>query len=163
MKVFIKNKLISIGGGSEVTNEDNEPIYKVKGKIMTFTKKKKMYDMEGNLLYTIRNKYWNFLSHKVLIIDANGERVATINKGKFSISAKYQILDTEDEMSIEGKIFGRTSQIMRNGKSVATITRDFTLVRDAFTLEAEEKDIAFYTAIVIAFDNMKDKIQNDKD
>ena len=160
MKVFIKNKLISIGGGSDVLNENQEPVYRVEGKLVTFTKKKQMFDMQGNLLYTIRNKYWNFFSHKVFVFNAQGERVATIKKGKFSISAKYQILDTEDEMSIEGKLFSRTSKIIKNGEPAATITREFTLVNDAFTLEADEKDMAFYTALVIAFDNIKDTIQD---
>jgi len=163
MKVFIKNKLISLGGSSEVLNENEEPVFKVKGKIFTFTKKKKMYDMQGKLLYTIRNKYWTFLSRKVLVYDANGDRVATIKKGKWSFNKKIEILDTENEMSIDGKFFSLESRIMRNDKPVATITREITLVRDAFTLEADEKDIAFYTAIVIAFDNLKDKTLNDRD
>ncbi len=163
MRLFIKNKLISLGGSSEVLNEREEPVFKVKGKFFTFTKKKKMYDMQGKLLYTIRNKYWTFFCDKTLVRDASGNKVATIKKGKWSFNQKFEILDTENEMSIEGKFFSRESRIMRNGKPVATITREITLVRDAFTLEAEEKDIAFYTALVIAFDNLKDKKMKDRD
>ena len=33
MKLYIKNKLISLGGGSEVLNENKEPVFKVKGKM----------------------------------------------------------------------------------------------------------------------------------
>ena len=157
MRVFIKNKLVSLGGSSEVLNENEEPVFKVKGKIFTFTKKKKMYDMQGKLLYTIRNKYWTFLCHKTMVIDAEGNKVATIKKSKWSFNRKHEILDTENEMSIDGKFFSRESRIIKNGKPVATITREITLVRDAFMLEADEKDIAFYTALVIAFDNLNDK------
>jgi len=163
MKVFIKNKLISLGGSSEVLNEKEEPVYKVKGRFFTFTKKKKMYDMEGKLLYTIRNKYWTFLCHKTMVFDANGDKVATIKKSKWSFNRKHEILDTENEMSIDGKFFSLESRILRNGVPVATITRKITLVRDAFTLEADEKDIAFYTALVIAFDNLNDKRTNSRD
>ena len=124
---------------------------------MNVTKKKKMYNMAGDLLYTIRNKYWHLFTHKVFVYDANGNRVATIKKNKWSINERYKIVDTENEMSIEGRIFGRTSHIMKNGQAVATITRDFTIFADAFTLEANENDIAFFTALVIAFDNIKDK------
>lgn len=159
MKVYIKNQLISVGGGSDVLDENYQPIFNVKGKVVTITKKKKIYDVQGNLVYTVRNKYWSLFSHKVLVYDANGDRVATLKKGKFSIGEKYKILDTEDKMSIEGRIFGRTSQIMKNGQPVATVIRDFTVINDAFTLEADEKDIPFFTALVIAFDNIKDKIQ----
>ena len=157
MKVFIKNKLISWGGSSTVLNENEDPIFNVKGKIFTFTKKKKIYDMQGNLLYVVRNRFWNFFADKVFVFDANGERVATIKKNKWSFNVNYEILDTADEMSIDGKFFSLHSSIMKNGQPVATISREFTLVRDAFTLEADEKDIPFFTALVIAFDNLKDK------
>lgn len=41
MRLIIKNKLISIGGGSKVLDEDNNPKYVVKGKLFTLTGKKK--------------------------------------------------------------------------------------------------------------------------
>lgn len=91
-----------------------------------------------------------------------GERVATIKKHNWSVNRKYEILDTEDEMSIDGKFFSLTSQIMKNGQPVTKIEREVTLIRDAFSLEADEKDIPFYTALVIAFDNIKDKRLKDK-
>jgi uncharacterized protein YxjI len=157
MKVFIKNKLISIGGGSTVLNENQEPIFNVKGKVFTFTKKKRIYDMQGNLLFTVRNRFWNSFADKVFVYDAEGSRVATIKKNRWSVNCDYEILDTADEMSIDGKFFSLQSRIKKNGQVVATISREFTLVRDAFTLEAEEKDIPFFTALVIALDNMHDK------
>lgn len=163
MKVFIKNKFFSIGGDSEVYNEEKKPIYKIDGKFFSWTKKKKMYDMEGNLLYVIRNRFWNFFTNKVFIYNPQKEKVATIKKNKWSFNFKYQILDTPDEMSIEGKFFRRNSTILKNGEPFATITNEITLINDAFTLEADEKDMPFCTALVIAFDNIKDKRQNDND
>ena len=161
MKVFIKNKILSIGDGSEVLKENHEPIFKVKGKVFTFTKKKRMYDMNDNLLYTIRNKYWTFFTNKAFVFNAKGEKVATIKKNKFSFNKKFEILDTFEEMSISGKFFNNTSSIMKNGEVSATIKRDFTLFKDAFTLEAKEEDIPFYTALVIALDNVIDEKQED--
>ena len=64
-------------------------------------------------------------------------------------------------MEIEGKFFSLKSQIIKNEQLVATINREFTIVNDAFSLEADEKDIAFYTAIVIALDNIVDKRSKD--
>lgn len=161
MRVFIKNKLLSLGGDSDVLNENKEPIFKVKGKIFSFTKKKKLYNMQGELLYTIRNKFWNIFSNKVYIKNFQGDRVATIKKNKWSWNKNYKILDTEDDLKIEGKFFSLESQIIKNEQLVATINRQFTIVTDAFSLEADEKDIAFYTAIVIALDNIVDKRSKD--
>ena len=162
MKVFIKNKLISLGGSSDILNENQEPVFRVDGKVVTFTRTKEMFDMEGKLLYTIRNRYFNFLSDKVYVYNAEGVKVATLKKNKFSFNLKYQILDSESEMSIEGKFFKGVSNIIKNGETVATITRDFSILNDAYILEAEDKDIAFYTALVIAFDNMLDQKDSDR-
>lgn len=161
MKVFIKNKLLSLGGDSDVLNENKEPIFKVKGKIFSFIKKKKLYNMQGELLYTIRNKFWNIFSNKVYIKNSQGDRVATIKKNKWSWNKNYKILNTEDDLKIEGKFFSLESQIIKNEQLVATINRQFTIMTDAFSLEADEKDIAFYTAIVIALDNIVDKRSKD--
>lgn len=161
MKVFIKNKLLSFGGDSDVLNENKEPVFKVKGKIFSFTKKKKLYNMQGEVLYTIRNKFWNIFSNKVYIKNSQGDRVATIKKNKWSWNKNYKILNTEDDLKIEGKFFSLESQIVKNEQLVATINRQFTIVTDAFSLEADEKDIAFYTAIVIALDNIVDKRSKD--
>ena len=119
--------------------------------------------MKGELLYTIRNKYWTFFCNKTFVIDANGERVATIKKRKFSFNLKYQIEDTENEMSIEGKWFKGESHVLRNGQIVATIKRDFNLVNDSFILEADESEIAYFTALVIAFDNIQDARNKERD
>ena len=161
MKVYIKNKLISLGGSSQVLNENQEPIFVVKGKVFSFTKKKKIYDTNENLLYTIRNRFWNWLATKVYIYDNEKNRIATIKKGKYSFNANFEIEDCVDDMRIDGKVFSLTSTIIKNEQPVGVIVRNFTIIKDAFTLEAEEQEIPFLTALVIAFDNIKDKLQND--
>ena len=160
MKVFIKNKLISLDGSSEVFDEENKMIYEVKGKLISPTKKKQMYDKDGNLLFTIRNKYWTMFYDRVFIFDAEKNKIATIKKGKWSFNRKYVIEDCVDSMEIQGKFFKRTSQILRNGQVVGSITNEFSLAKDSFSLEADEKDIPFLTALVIAYDNIIDKINN---
>ncbi len=161
MKVFIKNKLVSIGGNSSITDENGKPLYVVEGSVFSFTKKKTMYDLQNNVLYVIKNRFFNLFSRKVYIYDGQKELVATINKSKFSLNCKYEIEDCKDTMSIDGKFFSRHSSILRNGEVVGSLTRNFTLVRDAFCLEAEEQDIPFLSALVIGFDNLIDKIQDD--
>lgn len=161
MKVLIKNKLISLGGSSEVKREDGSTIFTVQGKIISPTKKKFIYDEKGKLLYVIRNKWFNFFTNRVYIFDANNTRLATIKKGKFSLNFKYTFEDCTDAYEIQGKFFSRESKILKNGEVAATITKEFTLMNDAFTLEAEESDVPFMTAIVVAFDNLIDKIQDE--
>ena len=44
MKVYIKNKFWSIGGGSSVVNENKEDVFKVKGRAFSITRVKYVCD-----------------------------------------------------------------------------------------------------------------------
>ena len=67
------------------------------------------------------------------------------------------MLGYKDEIKIQGKFFGLSSQILRNGGVIGTIRRQITFINDAFELEANEEDIPFLIALVIAIDNITDK------
>ena len=135
MLVYIKNKLISLGGSSQVLNEDKELVFNVKGKIFSPTRKKFIYDKEGNLLYIIRNKFWTFFANRVYIFDAEKNRIATIKKSKFSFNRNYKIEDTEDAMSIGGKFFSTTSTILKNDEPVGVIQRKILALTDSSSIE----------------------------
>lgn len=161
MKVFIKNKLVSLGGSSTVTNEQQEDIFTIEGKVFSPRKKKLMCDKEGNLLYVIRNRYFNFFVHKTYIFDAEKNKLATIKKNKFSFNLKYKIEDCVDEMELQGQWFKGESFIMKNGEKIGVIKREFSLFADHYSLEADEKDIKFLTALCVAFDNLKDDMDKE--
>ena len=162
MKVYIRNKLISLGGSSKVLDENKEPLMNVKGKIFSITKKKFIYDKEGNLLYKVRNKWFKFINHAAFIYDAEGNKIATVKNSYWSLRGKYMVTDYSDEITIEGKFFNLTSTIYKNGEVMGTIRRDLSLANDYFTLEADEQDIPFLVALVIALDNISDRKQKEK-
>lgn len=163
MRLIIKNKLISIGGGSKVLDEDNNPKYVVKGKLFTLTGKKKIYDMEHNLLYVVRNKFWHFLFNRYAYIsDAEGNRLARI-KLKFGINKRFFIEGFQDEISVEGNFWGWNYSIYKNGEIIGSLSRklDFT---DCFILDIEkEEEMSFLVAIVIGIDNIFDKARANND
>ena len=157
MKVYIKNKIFSFGGGSSVVNENKEPVYNVKGRVFSVTKVKYVCDLEGKRLFKIRNKWFNFFVHKAYIYDENKKEIATVKDKWFNIKGEYFVLGYKDEIKIQGKFFGLTSQILKNGEVVGTIRRQVTIIADSFELEASEEDMPFLVALVIAIDNITDK------
>ena len=157
MKVYIKNKFWSIGGGSDVVDENKNPVYKLKGKVFSITRKKYLCDMEGNRLYTIRNKWFNWFIHKAYIYDKDKHKIATVKDKWFNIDQKYFVTGYKDEIKINGKFFSLTAEILRNGEVIGTIRRQINFLLDAFELEAKEEDMPFLIALVIAIDNIQDK------
>lgn len=149
MKVYIKNKLVSLGGSSSVLNENQQPIYKVKGKVFSITKKKFIYDMQDKLLYVVRNKWFKTFLHSALIYDGEKNKIAKV-KQKFW-SAKYIVEDYSEEIELQA------NKIIINGEVVGTVSKGLSFIADHYTLEADEKDIEFLIALVIAKDNIRDR------
>lgn len=113
--------------------------------------------MQGNKLFKIRNKWFNFFVHKAYIYDENKKKIATVKDKLFNVNQEYFVMGYKDEIKIQGKFFGLTTQILKNGEVIGTIRRQITFVNDAFELEANEEDIPFLIALVIAIDNITDK------
>ena len=78
------------------------------------------------------------------------------------IKEKYKVSGLDDEMEIVGSFFGRECSILRNGQEVGKINKEIKFWGDGFTLEAEESEIPFLTALVISFDNINDKREKKK-
>ncbi len=157
MKVNIKNKFWSIGGGSKVLDENKQPVFQVKGRPFSITRVKYVCDKDGKRLYKVRNKWINWFIHKAYIYDANKTKIATVKDKWFNVKQEYFIMGYKDEIKVEGKFFGLSCQILRNGEVIGKITRKIAIINDAFELEANEEDIPFLIALVIAIDNITDK------
>lgn len=157
MKLFVKNKFFSIGGGSFVKNEAGEDVYKIKGKWFSPTKKKIVKDMQGETLYKVRNKWFNFIFNKAYIYDAEGEKIAKVtNDGILG----FKLVDYPENVVVKGG-FKRKREIYKNGECIGSVARSYDFLRDSFELEIDDKeDIAFYVALVIALDNIRDKDRN---
>ena len=51
--------------------------------------------------------------------------------------------------------------IFKNGETVGAIKRNMDFMRDSFVLEINDnEDVAFFVALVIAIDNIRDKDRN---
>ena len=160
MKLFIKNKLMSFGDGSFVTDEHDNQVYKVNGVWFSPTHKKKIYDMEGNLLYIVRNKFWQIFSKNCFIYNGEKEKIAKVQSKDWDFKNAYYIMGYNDEIEIAGRFAQFPNlelSINKNGKKIGTLTKNFTIVRDSYTLDIENEDEApLFVALTIAVDNILD-------
>lgn len=162
MKVYIKNNVLSLGAGSTVVDEKGETVFAVKGVPFSFTRKKKIYDKEDNLLYVIKNSLFNIFNYKTKIYNAKEEKIAKVSISKGWVKEKYKVSGMDDEMEIVGAFFSRECSIQRNGQEVGKMKKETEFFGDGFSLEAEESELPFLTALVIAFDNINDEREKKK-
>ena len=162
MRLFIKNKLFSLGEGSFVLDEAGNKVFTVKGKwgIFSPTKKKKIYDQNKELRYIVRNKFWHFFSASCFLYDDSKQKIAMLTNGDFDFKGRYVLKGYQDEILIKGNFseFPKfTMDIYKNEKVIGKITRDFTIIRDSFVLDIyDDTEDAFLVALVIAIDNIAD-------
>ena len=156
MKLRIKNKFDIFAEGSKVLDENGNLVYNVKGKFISPTRKKKIYNTDGQLLFIIRNKFWHAFTRKCLIYDGNKKLVAYIKNKPFSFKDKFIVEGYAEEIKFEGAFFDRTMAIYAGDRVIGTVRRDFTLFLDAFELDALDDYAPFLTALVIGIDNITD-------
>ena len=160
MKLFIKNKFVSVGGSSYVLDENDNQVFRIKGKWLSPTKKKKIYDMDGNLLYVVRNKYWHFLKRTCFVSDADKEKIMQIVYKKFAFKNDFFVQGYKDEISFTGKLLqfpNINMTIQKNGEEIGTLVKNFTVARDTYSLDVKkDNDAALFVAMTIAIDNIFD-------
>ena len=167
MRYVIQNKIISFGGSSTVRDEFENDLYKVKGRFLSFTRFKTICTMDGEPLYKVRNKFISLFLPKVYVMDAEGNRLLTIKKKSFfSFRQDFEIVPEpgmDYDLEIQGDILAWDFDVYNHGERVAYIRRNFSLLRDSFSLEVDDDaDAPFYIALVIALDNYYDKLRDDR-
>ena len=165
MKLNIRNKWISLAGSSIITDENEQEVFKVKGKFFTLTNKKFFYDMNDKLLFMIRRRFLNFFVYKAYVFDANMNKVCTVRRKFFSLHDHYYIKDsTKGNFEIRGNILQFNYDITREGELIGHVSRKIS-VRDSFELEipdAYKDEAAFFSSLVIAIDIVTDTRDNDR-
>ena len=157
MQLFIRNKWVSFTGSSVVKDANEQDVMKVKGKFFSITRKKFIMDMEENLKYMVRNKFWTFFVKKAFVFDKDGKQIALVRRKFFSVHDHYYIESSLGNLEIRGNILGFDYHISVDGKEIGHISRKISL-RDSFVLDIDDNvDIPFYVALVIAIDNITDR------
>ena len=161
MELAIKNKWISLGGSSTVQDLQGNDVLKVKGKIFTFTAKKYIMDLDENVKYVVRNKFWRLFQRKAFIEDAEGNKIAMVRRKIFSLHDHYYVYSSLGDLQIRGNILAFDYHITLNGEEIGHISRKISL-RDSFVLSIDDKfDYVTFVALVIAIDNITDRRRQD--
>lgn len=160
MELAIRNKWISLRGGSTVTDLSGRDVLKVKGKFFTCSHKKFVTTLDDQPLYIVRNKVFSLFGRKAFVMTPEKEKLVTIRRKIFSFHDRYFVESELGQMEIMGNILTFNYKITLNGREIGHISRKISL-RDSFVLTIDDAfDYRLFTAIVIAIDNITDRRQN---
>ena len=161
MQLAIRNKWVSLRGSSVVKDVNEKDVLRVRGKFWTFTKKKFVETLDGEVKYIVRNKFWTLFQYRAFVMGPDNKILSTIRKKVFSLHDRYFVESPYGQIELKGNILGFDYHIYLNDKEVGHVARKISL-RDSFILDLDDGlDYYFFVALVIAIDNITDQRNSD--
>lgn len=153
MKYLIRQKVFSFGDKFTIKDEFSEDCYQVVGKVFSLGNKLSLYDMQGRELYFIQQKLMKLMPEYHLL---KGEDVVAVVKKKLTfLKARFEIESSLGHYTIQGSPFGYNFQILKDNQVVATISKQFFSMTDAYGIDiSNNEDQAMMIALVIVIDQV---------
>lgn len=157
MKLFVKEKLLSMHNRYYIYNENEELTYEIESKVISIGDKTTIYDKEHNVIAYIEQEIFHFTPHYNVYIEG---------KYKYQIKKKFHFFKNDYELSnmykVEGSTFSLNFTITNNyGKTIALVNRKFLSIGDKYQIEIiEENDIYTILTIIVAITNDVDRSQS---
>ena len=156
MELRIRNKWISFRGSSVVKDANEQDVLKVVGRFWSLRHRKYICDLDGNKHFMVRNRFWNFFRRAAFVFDKDGNKIARVRTKFWTLHDHLNVESEVGDIVLRGNILGFNYSITLNGKEIGHVARKISL-RDSFVLTLDDdKDPLFYTALVIALDNITD-------
>ena len=152
MILYIKQKVFSLTDSYNVYDENLEPVYRVESEFLSLLSKIHLYDMHDNELFFIKKNFtFMFAEYEIY----NGELLCAKVKQEFSfLRPRLSVTSTYGDFDIQGEFFDMDFNVICNGELLGRISKEWLSLGDSYRLEvANQKDAAFFTALVIAIDN----------
>ena len=157
MKLYIKQKVFSWGDKFTVKDATGRDRYYVEGEIFTFGKKLHVYDRNGREVAFIKQEVWSFLPRYYVF--CGDRQVAEIKKEFTFLFPRYTIEGLGWE--IEGSFWEHEFRIVRNGRVIATMEKQWMTWGDSYLLTvADSADEIPALAVVLAIDCVAEQRDN---
>jgi uncharacterized protein YxjI len=148
MKLYLKQKVFSIGDKFFIYDENGEEKYRVEGEIFSFGKKMHVYDLKDREVAFIHQKVMSFLPH--YYIERNGVEIAQIVKKLTLFYPKYEIQGLN--WTIDGDFFDHEYIIKNGDRTVVSVSKQWLTWGDTYEIDialGEDEINALCTALII--------------
>ncbi|RXK37494.1 hypothetical protein M231_05215 [Tremella mesenterica] len=165
--LVLREKIFSFTGDDfAIKDIHGQPVIKCKGKFLSLRDRKIISDLNGNVLFQIRDKAWTI--HTIYIgEDPQGEEIFRVRK-RFSFGTKLEatfrnaVDGNEIVLTVKGDIFAYSADVMLGETVIAQIRKQLVDVREYladtqtyFVTVAPGVDLTLMAAICICFDEAK--------
>ena len=152
MKLYIKQRVFSLGDKYNIYNEGQQLIYHVKSQLFSFGAKLFLMNQRDEEQYFIKQKITLFLKryeiYKGDLLCASIEQKLGFFKSQISINSSY------GDFEVIGNLWGLDYEIQKDGVYFGAVHKAFLSWGDSYELDIpEETDPAFFAAVVVAIDN----------
>lgn len=152
MKLYIKQRIFSLGDKYDVYDANEDVIFDVQSELFTIGAKLHLFDTRGQELYYIKKKLTFMLAQYEIY--QNDLLCATISQEFALFRAKLNVDSCMGNFSIDGDFMSMDYEITQNGQYFGSIHKKWLSWGDSYELDIPNAENAgFLCALVIAIDN----------
>jgi uncharacterized protein YxjI len=151
----MRQKMVAIGDDFYIENEDGERAFYVDGKALRIRETLVFKDMQGDDLYTIKEKLLHIKD--TMDIYRGDDVAATVKKALITpIRERWSVrIRGGPDLDVQGNILDHEYRIEEGRTKVAEVSKKWFRVRDTYGVEvAPDQDDALMLAITTALDMM---------
>ena len=154
MKYYMKSRFFSLKEDFWIKNEYGEDTFFVDKKFLSLGLQ---FDMIKNneILYSVKEKLLTFLSNYEIY--DNMEVVAKVNQKLTFMRDKIKVDSKYGEFTIQGNLFDYSYRIYKDNMVVAKIEKELFAFTDNYQVDIDFEDEAFILTLVVIIDNIIDK------
>lgn len=151
-KLYIKQKVFSIGEKFTVMDEQQKPRYFVEGSFMKIPKSFAIYDERQQQIGEVTKKVFSLLPK--FFVEVHGEEAIVLEKEFTLFKARYSI--HAQGIEIQGNWWDMDFVVNRQGRQIAEIHKRWISWGDTYEVTVYEEDLEdLVICLVIAIDRVK--------
>lgn len=154
MNYVIKQKVFSFKNQFTITDEQEQPQYKVSGKVLSLKNKLDLMTVDEEVILHAEKVLFKLMA-QYQIFNNQGDFIAKVKRNFSIFRQKYEVYVGNDQLQVEGNFTGHAFSIMREGQQVANITKKYFSFGDSYLIEIDdETNKELYLFIVIVIDQI---------
>jgi uncharacterized protein YxjI len=162
MRFVLRDRMFSLGGDLNITDEHGSPVYFVDGKVISIGRRLEIKDPSTQeVLAVIQQRVISLLP--TYEIELPGKFKATISKRISLITDRLKIdVPGPGDLDVHGDLFDHEYSIDRHGQEVARVSKHWISLVDSYGVEvAEGEDPLLVLAAAVVIDEMLDRRRRD--